>query len=130
MMVGRADRMAKTVEDYSVWSARQRSFEQLGGVSIKTVTLGLDGLGAAPVQSAAITPSMHAVLATAPVMGRPLYRAGFAPRRTRRRARESCAVARATRGRSRRDRACDPREWSSGRGHRSDAGTVRVPMVS
>ena len=71
MMVGRADRMAKTADDFVTWSARQRSFEHLGGVSTQTVTLAVEGSGTAPVQSAAITPSMLAVLATAPAMGRP-----------------------------------------------------------
>ena len=71
VMVRRADRMANTANDFQTWSTRQRSFERLGAVSTKTVTLAVEGSGAAPVHSAAITPSMFAVLATAPAMGRP-----------------------------------------------------------
>ncbi len=71
MMVRRAEPMARTADDFVTWSARQRSFEQLGAVSTKTVTLGVEGASTSPVHSAAITPSMLAVLATAPEMGRP-----------------------------------------------------------
>ncbi|MFN8573808.1 MAG: ABC transporter permease [Gemmatimonadaceae bacterium] len=71
MMVARAERMARTPDDFMTWSTRQRSFEQLGGVSTKTVTLAIEGSSTSPVHSAAITPSMLSVLATAPAMGRP-----------------------------------------------------------
>src|SRR6186713_3092645 len=44
MMIGRADQMARTADDYTTWSARQRSFEQLGAMSIDAVTLSIEGL--------------------------------------------------------------------------------------
>jgi predicted permease len=71
MMVRRAEPMARTTDDFMTWSTRQRSFEQLGAVSTKTVTLAVEGASTSPVHSAAITPSMLTVLATAPEMGRP-----------------------------------------------------------
>ena len=71
VMIGRADPQAQTADDYSAWSARQRSVAQLGALSPSTVTLAIEGSGTTPVQIASITPSVLAIVSTAPAIGRP-----------------------------------------------------------
>jgi len=79
MMIGRADQLARTADDYTTWSDRQRSFEHLGAMSIEAVTLAIEGVGTAPVSSAAITPSLLRVVSTSPVIGRPFTDQDAAP---------------------------------------------------
>src|SRR6476620_474443 len=79
MMIGRADQMARTTDDYTTWSDRQRSFEHLGAMSIGAVTLAIEGVGTAPVSSASITPSLLRVVSTSPAIGRPFTDQDAAP---------------------------------------------------
>jgi len=79
VMIGRADRMARTADDYTTWSTRQRSFEQLGALSPNTMTLAIDGSGTTPVSGASITPSVLPLVATAPALGRPFTEQDAAP---------------------------------------------------
>ena len=69
--IGRAEPVTWGGDDYAAWSQRQRSFEHIGGVEMTTVTLAIDGSGTESVMSAAITPSILPLLATAPALGRP-----------------------------------------------------------
>jgi predicted permease len=77
--IGREDRAAQTPDDYSTWVARQRSFEQLGAITMNTVTLAIDSSGAQPVLGAAITPSILPLIATQPAIGRPFTEADASP---------------------------------------------------
>jgi len=79
MMMGRADPLARTADDYTTWAARQRSFEQLGALSPSTVTFATGELGTTPVQSASITPSVLTIVSTAPAIGRPFTAQDAAP---------------------------------------------------
>lgn len=69
--IQRAEQVPTTAEDYANWSSRQRSLEHIGAVEMGTVTLAIEGAGAEPVSSAAITPSILPLLSTAPALGRP-----------------------------------------------------------
>ena len=71
VMMGREDRMARTVDDYTTWSTRQRSFDHLGAVSPSTVTFAIEGSGTTPVQGASITPSVLPLVSASPAIGRP-----------------------------------------------------------
>ncbi len=79
MRIGRVEQLAVTGDDYPTWFARQRSFGELGAVEMSTVTLSVEGSGAQPVRSASITPSILAVLATEPALGRPFTEEDAAP---------------------------------------------------
>ena len=66
----REDPTARTADDYSAWVSRQRSFEALGAYEMSMATLTIDGSSGEPVMAAAITPSVHTILATQPTIGR------------------------------------------------------------
>ncbi|MQA90582.1 MAG: FtsX-like permease family protein [Gemmatimonas sp.] len=71
MRISRSERVPMTVEDYAAWSARQRSFEEIGAAETATVTLAIEGSGSEPVSSASITPSVLSLLSVEPSLGRP-----------------------------------------------------------
>jgi hypothetical protein len=66
----RVGEVPTTVEDYAMWSSRQRSFEVVGAAVNSTVTLTIEGTGIEPVLGAAITPSILPLLTTEPALGR------------------------------------------------------------
>src|SRR5687767_6414220 len=66
-------------EDYALWSARQRSFENIAAAEISTVTLAIEGYGSEPIQSATITPSLLLLLRAAPALGRAFTEEDAAP---------------------------------------------------
>ena len=68
--IGRGGAVPATARDYEAWVTRQRSFDGIGAVAMSTVTLAVEGWGAEPVSSSALTPSLLPLLSTEPVLGR------------------------------------------------------------
>jgi predicted permease len=64
------ERMTPTIQDFSEWRARQRSFTDLGGYSGQSLNLGLDGASPVRLQAARMDPAMFRVLRIQPVLGR------------------------------------------------------------
>ena len=76
MRIGREEGM--TGADYAMLSARQRSFDHIGAISMTTVTLAVEGASTEPVSSASITPSVLPLASAQPAMGRPFTDADVA----------------------------------------------------
>jgi putative ABC transport system permease protein len=64
------ERMVPTIQDFTEWRARQRSFTDLGGYSGQSLNLGLDGASPVRLQAARMDPAMFKVLRVQPVLGR------------------------------------------------------------
>jgi len=77
--IGRGGAVPATARDYEAWVARQRSFDGIGAVAMSTVTLAVEGWGAEPMESSALTPSLLPLLSTEPVLGRMFTEGDAAP---------------------------------------------------
>ncbi|MGH7468345.1 MAG: ABC transporter permease [Longimicrobiales bacterium] len=64
------NRMAATIQDFSEWRARQRSFTDLGGYTGQSLNLAFDGASPERLQAARMDPAMFKVLRAQPVHGR------------------------------------------------------------
>ncbi|MGH7461866.1 MAG: ABC transporter permease, partial [Longimicrobiales bacterium] len=64
------NRMPATIQDFTEWRARQRSFTDLGGYTGQSLNLAYDGASPERLQAARMDPGMFRVLRVQPVHGR------------------------------------------------------------